>query len=183
MATLSTKQLTQRLHQLEQQELIDLVLNMCSRIREAKQYCQMEFGDMAQQAALLDAAKSKMYRHFFPTRRSRSHRPRTSRLRTMISDFKKIAVFPLHLAHLTLYWVELAVEYLAQNRNVKDSFYAPTEKAMENAATLIRDNALTDYFRPRLEALYSHAAQLHYHHWFKEHINASIREVLDEQES
>lgn len=153
-STLSTRQLTQRLQQLEQQELIEVILTMCGRIREAKQYCQMEFGDPSHQNALLEIAREKMRKHIFPARRSRSHRPRTTRLRKMISDFRKISVFPMHVADLTLYWAELAADYIAQNGYVKDTFFAPTEKALQETLTLITENALFPYFQPRLAALH-----------------------------
>ncbi len=160
MPALTTKQLAQRLERLEKEELVQEILKICGRFREARQYCQMEFGDAPHQEALVAACKQKIFRHFFPERRSRRHRARTSRLRKITGEFKKIAVFPHHLADVLLYWPELAVPYLDQKGYVKDTFFAPTEAAFEEACTLIAENELREYFQPRLDALAQAAAAL-----------------------
>lgn len=160
MPTLTTKQLTQRLERLEKEELVQEILKICTRFREAKQYCQMEFGDAPHQEALLAAFKQKIFKHFFPERHSRRHRARTSRLRKITGEFKKIAVFPHHLADIQLYWPELAVQYLDQKGYVKDTFFAPTEAVFEEACKTIADNDLLDYFRSRIDALLQAAAAL-----------------------
>lgn len=160
MPSLSTRQLTQRLEQLEKEELVKEILKICTRFREAKQYCQMEFGDAPHQEALLTAFKEKIFKHFFPERRSRRHRARTSRLRKITGDFKRIAVFPHHLADVLLYWPEQAVQYLNQRGYVKDTFFPPTVTAFEEACRLIADNELHDYFRSRIEHLLHTAAAL-----------------------
>lgn len=160
MPSLTTRQLAQRLERLEKEELVREMLKLCGRFREVKQYCQMEFGDAAHQEVLLAAFKLKIFKHFFPERRSRRHRARTSRLRKITGEFKKIAVFPHHLADVLLYWPELAVQYLAQRGYVKDTFFGPTEAIFEETCTLIADNELLPFFRERLEALLAAAAAL-----------------------
>ncbi|HMX41687.1 MAG TPA: hypothetical protein PKD78_15220, partial [Saprospiraceae bacterium] len=102
-------------------------------------------------------------------------------LRAMLSDFKKIAVFPLHLADLTLYWVELAVEYIIHNHYVKDTFFAPTEKVMDEAADLICDHTLQSYFQARLEALRDQVGKLRYYDGFKHSIVATIGFMLGDE--
>ncbi|MCC7506511.1 MAG: hypothetical protein IT259_14505 [Saprospiraceae bacterium] len=160
MPTLSTRQLAQRLERLEKEELVQEILKICSRFREAKQYCQMEFGDAPHQEALLTACKEKIVKHFFPERRSRRHRARTSRLKKITGDFKKIAVFPHHLADVLLCWPEQAVLYLEQRGYVKDTFFPPTLTAFEEACRLIADNDLHEYFHARIEALLQTAGAL-----------------------
>ena len=160
MPTLSPRQLAQRLERLEKEELVQEILKICARFREAKQYCQMEYGDAPHQEALLAAFKEKIFKHFFPERRSRRHRARTSRLRKITGDFKKIAVFPHHLADVLLYWPEQAVSYLDQRGYVKDTFFPPTVTAFEEACQFIADNELHDYFRERIENLLQSAGAL-----------------------
>lgn len=179
MSSLTTKQLTQRLERLEKEELVQELLKICTRFREVKQYCQMEFGDPAHQEALLSAAKLKIHKHFFPARNTRRrHRARTSRLRKWVADFRKIAVFPHHIADLQLYWPELAVQYLEQGGYVKDTFFQPTATIFAETMAMIAENDLLEYFRPRIEATLHTAAGLRGRRFFFDALQEAFQRSL-----
>ena len=75
--------------------------------------------------------------------------PKASEVRRIISDFKRISVFPFDIADLILYRVELAVKFTNTYGDIDERFYTSTETAYEEALKLIQANNLQEYFRER----------------------------------
>ncbi|MGA0559899.1 DUF6155 family protein [Larkinella sp. VNQ87] len=139
--------LKKHLQSLTHDELVDEILKLTKKFREVKAYYEMDLGDSKQQGALLAEYKTKLKKLFFPTRGYGD--PKASEVRKIISDFKKISVFPFDVADLLLYRVELAVQFTNSYGDIDDRFYASTETAYEEALKLIETHKLHDHFRER----------------------------------
>lgn len=137
--------LKKHLQQLSKEELIEEIMNLSKKFKDVKTYYEMDLGGTAQQTLIVNEVKRKLKKEFVP----RGDHPKAAVLRKLISDFKKISVFPHDVADVLLYRVELAVEFTNQYGDMWEAFYTATENAYEEALKLIKKHGEEAYFKER----------------------------------
>lgn len=107
----------------------------------------MELGDTKQQTAIVESVKQKIEKQFFPTRGYGN--PKAAEIRKLISEFRKVSVFPFDVVDVLLFRVEQAVDFTNAYGDITEAFYTATETAYEDALKLISTHNLKDHFLDR----------------------------------
>ena len=139
--------LKKHLQSLTHDELVEEVLKLAKRFKDVKTYFDMELGDTEQQAAIVETVKQKIRKLFFPTRGYGN--PKAAEVRKLISDFRKVSVFPFDVVDVLLFRVEQAVDFTRAYGDISEAFYSATESAYEDALKLISAHHLKDHFLDR----------------------------------
>lgn len=152
------------------------VLTLAKRFKDVKMYFEMELGDVKQQTAVVDAVKQKIKKQYFPSRGYGN--PKAAEIRKVISDFRKISVFPYDVIDVLLYRVEQAVDFTNAYGDISETFYTSTESAYEDALKLMQEHAL-DNFVARCLTIQRNAQQIGW--GFSDQINSLTSEYLNKQ--
>lgn len=91
--------------------------------------------------------KEKIKKQFFPARGYGN--PKAAEIRKLISDFRKVSVFPFDVVDVLLFRVEQAVDFTNAYGDISEAFYTATESAYEDALKLISTHQLKDHFLDR----------------------------------
>lgn len=116
----------------------------------------MELGDTRQQTVIVEMVKQKIKKQFFPARGYGN--PKAAELRKLISDFRKVSVFPFDVADVLLFRVEQAVDFTNAYGDITEAFYTSTETAYDDALKLITAHNLKDHFFKRCLTIQRNAA-------------------------
>lgn len=139
--------LKKHLQSLTHDELVEEVLKLAKRFKEVKTYFEMELGDTKQQTAIVESVKQKIKKQFFPARGYGN--PKAAEIRKLISEFRKVSVFPFDVVDVLLFRVEQAVDFTNAYGDISEAFYTATETAYEDALKLIGTHNLKDHFLDR----------------------------------
>ena len=167
--------LKKHLQSVTHDELIEEVLKLAKRFKDVKTYFEMELGDTKQQTAIVDSVKQKIKKQFFPTRGYGN--PKAAEIRKLISEFKKVSVFPFDLVDVLLFRVEQAVAFTNAYGDIDEGFYTSTERAYEDALKLIREHYLNEHFLKRCLSIRHETAHIGW--GFAYEIDRLTKEYLD----
>ena len=142
-----TNEPKKHLQSLSQEELVEEILKFSKKFKDVKAHYEMDLGGNKKQAAIVEEFKKKNKKQYFPTRGYGD--PKAVEIRKIISDFKKISVFPYDIADITLYRVEMAVDFTNAYGDIDERFYDSTANAYEDALKIITKNDLQKYFIER----------------------------------
>lgn len=118
---LSAAQLKKKLKDFSQEELIYLIGRIYQSCPEAADLINAELGDENYSVKLLEEAKEKVRKEFFPTRGM--GRLSLSSAKSVIASFKRICKDPAMVLDLQLYYVENGVEFTNTYGDINESFY------------------------------------------------------------
>ena len=151
---MTVSQLKKLLNESSQDELMYLICQMYKSIPEAANYINAEMGDQEYINDLLDEAKKKVRKEFFPARGF--GRLSLSSAKSAITSFKKICSDPGLIIDLQLYYVENGVEFTNTYGDINESFYNSMESMYWTVIETINksdDRALYEQFANRLKAV------------------------------
>ena len=147
---MSKRALKKYLHGLKKVELEDQILDLYERFKEVKAFYNFAFNPKEEK--LMDEAKFKISREYFPLTRRRP-KMRRSVAQKLIKQFITLGVEPHLTAEIMLYNIEIA-QIFCKDRSVRpDSFYKSILNSFEEALLFIRDNAIKNDFDGRLEKI------------------------------
>jgi hypothetical protein len=147
---MSKKALGKYLKELRKEELEEQILELYERLKEVKQYYDFIFNP--KEDKMLDEAKFKIYREYFP-QKGRKPKKRRSVAQRHIKNFLKLGVDPKRSADLMLYNIEVASLSNEEKRSRQITFYTSMFKSFKEAAFHIDRFKLGSEFDPRLEEL------------------------------
>ena len=150
--------LKKHLQSLSQDELVEEVLKLAKRFKDVKMYFDMELGDTKQQTAIVEGVKEKIKKQFFPTRGYGN--PKAAEVRKLISEFRKVSVFPFDVVDVLLFRVEQAVDFTNAYGDISEAFYTATETAYEDALKLINEHHLKEHFLKRCHSIRQQTADI-----------------------
>ncbi len=152
MAVKNTKrELTKYLKSLTPAELVKEIQMLYSKYKIVEDYYALELGGEEKSLQMLADYKVKIKKHYFPTRGYGN--PKAAALRAIISEFKKLTPYPMHIADLMIYRVEQAVEFTEDYGDIDGSFYTTTENCFYDAMNLVKEEHLQAFFQTRCREL------------------------------
>ena len=116
---------------------------------------------------VLKTYKDKIYKQFWTSRGSPRDYPNNAQIRSLISEFEKIAIFPYDVIDLLIYRVEVTTDYANKFGGTLDADYNASITAFKRAVKLIKENNLKSYFDARCQIIFR-ADNLDY--WYIEHL-------------
>lgn len=146
---MSKSQLKKHLANQTKEQVIDVVLELYSARKEAKEY--LDFYINPNDDAKLEEYKKIIYKEFYPSRGEAQCR--FSVCRKAISDFKKLNPSPSCIADLMLYYIETGVSFTAEYGDMWDQYYTTLENNFEKAMEFIYKNGYLEELHPRIEKM------------------------------
>lgn len=147
---MSKKDLKQYLKSLKKKQLEDQVLDLYERFKEVKTYYNFVFDP--QEEKLLDEAKAKILKEYFP-KNNRKPKARRSVAQKLIKHYLKLGVEPRVALELMIYNIELAQNFSAQKKPKNTAFYKSILKSFEQLISFASQNQLVFENRSRILAI------------------------------
>lgn len=147
--TISIKrELSKYLNSLQPEELIKEINTLYANHKSVKDYYALELGGEAKAIELLQEYKVKIRKQYFPDKRNGN--PKAAKLRSLITEFKKLSPYPMHTIDLMLYRVEQAIGFMHQaGGDLSEAFYTTTENAFFATTELIKQEKMEAFFKTR----------------------------------
>ena len=159
MAKATQKDLKNFLEELNEQELREELIRLYRKFSIIKEYYQLELS--TDSTPVVDDYKNKIRRYYFPTNRI-IKRPKATKMRELISQFKKVAPFTFDVIDLLLYQVETMIAFTKERGYVSKGFYLTLVSRYKEALQLIEQEEAKDNFRERSQNIVKEATFIHW---------------------
>ncbi len=147
---MSKKDLKNYLSGLKKSQLEEQILDLYDRFKPVKVFYDFAFNP--QEEKLLDEAKLKIGKEYFPLSK-RKPKKRRSIAQKWIAHFRKIEMDPTLVADLMLFNIETAQAFTAEKPITQAAFYKSMLTSYSEAVAYISDQGLYPGFSVRLERI------------------------------
>ena len=147
---MSKRDLKKYLEELTKKQLEEQVLDLYTRFTPVKTYYNFVFKPNEQK--LLDEAKFKIHKEYFPTN-NRKPKTRRSIAQKNIKHFIQLGVEPYIIADLMLYNIETAQRFNAVKEVKQEAFFKSMFKSFEEAVLYLRGHGMLANFSFRINQL------------------------------
>lgn len=148
-----TTELKKYLAEMNEEALRAEILKLYQKLPQVKDYYNQDLMSESERQAMLDTYKKKIYRQFW-TPSGNPKDPSNAEIKTLVSEFEKVAAFPYDIIDLLLYRVELTTEHANEFGGAADANYNASTTMFKKAMKLIQANGYLSYFQQRIEALF-----------------------------
>ena len=138
---------------LDEAEVRNELLKLFNKLPQVQEFYAQELMSDAERKAMLDEYKKKIYNQFW-TRTGNPRSASNAELRSLLSNFQKVSVFPTEVIDLFLYRVETATEMANKFGGMPDADYNASSTAFKKAIERRVEHKLGDHFRVRCEELF-----------------------------
>jgi hypothetical protein len=156
---MSKNKLKKYLKDLKKAQLEDQVLDLYERFSEVKKYYDFAFNP--KEDKLVETAKEKIYKEYFPRTRRRP-KARRSVAQKHIKQFLLLGVDPALTADVMLFNLETAQDYARHRPPSQTAFYKSMHVSFKQAAAHCALYGLLPVMFPRLTAVAETAAELNW---------------------
>ncbi|WP_417887895.1 DUF6155 family protein [Zunongwangia sp.] len=144
---MSKRALKKYVASLSKEELEEQLIDLYERLDEVKTFYNFVFNP--QEEKLLNTAKVKISREYFPDTRKRA-KARRSIAQKWIKHFEKLGVDPFITADLMLYNLEIAQTFEEDQSKNPEAFYKAMFKFFSQACQYIIENGIIAEYRNRI---------------------------------
>ena len=155
MARITQKNLKNYLKELNEQELRDEIKELYRKFPIVKEYYQLELS--TDSTPVVDDYKNKIRRYYFPANR-KIKRPKATKMRELINNFKKVAPFTYDVIDLLLYQVETMIAFTEERGYVSKGFYQTMVSRYKEALQLIVQEEAKEIFLERSQKIVEDAS-------------------------
>jgi hypothetical protein len=129
------------------------LFKLFGKLPQVQEFYAQELMSDAERKAMLEEYKKKVQNQFW-TRTGNPRNPSNAELRTLLTNFQKVSVFPTEVIDLFLYRVEMATEFANDFGGMSDADYNASITAFKKAIEMMVEHKLGEQFRSRCEALF-----------------------------
>ena len=145
---MSKRALKKYLKELDKEDLEEQIIDLYERLDEVKVFYNFVFNP--NERKLIENAKIKISREYFPENRRKRAKARRSVAQKFIKHFKKLGVDPIKTSDLMLYNIEIAQTFSKDRSNINEAFYKSIYKSYEEAVMYILQNGIINEFENRI---------------------------------
>ena len=189
MAKSKLSDLKKLIAEMSEEELRQEIVKLYTKLPQVKEFYNQDLMTEEERQKALEGYKDKIYKQFWTSGRNPRNMVNNSTIKSIISDYEKIAVFPYDVVDLLIYRVEVATDFANQFGGMAESNYNASITAFKKATKLMRENNLKSHFESRCKSIFKHN-NLDY--WYIEQLeylfdeidkpNSSKDEEIDEEE-
>jgi len=151
---MSQASLKKELKHLEKEHLVELVLDIYKRSKEAKAF--LDFFVDPNEKELFEKYKNKVYEAFYP---KKGYKVKIAQGKKAISEFKKFETSADLQAELMLFFVETGVELSLHYGYLTQGFFTSQVKMLETALRLMKSEELLKKYQPPISKILEIADQ------------------------
>jgi hypothetical protein len=138
---------------LDEAGLREELQKLFNKLPQVQEFYAQELMSDTERKAMLEDYKKKIYNQFW-TRSGNPRNPSNAELRTLLTNFEKVSVFPSEVIDLYLYRVEMATEFANDFGGMPDADYNASITAFKRAIEMMMEHKLGNQFRIRCEELF-----------------------------
>ncbi|MCL3781112.1 hypothetical protein EMN47_12050 [Prolixibacteraceae bacterium JC049] len=151
---MSKRELKKYLSELSQEQLAEQIIDLYDKFKDVKSYYDFAFNP--KEDKLLEEAKFKIGKEYFPTTR-RKAKLRRSVAQKIIRQYKQLGVDPNLIADIMLYNIEVAQTYSMDKPPKQDSFYLSLHKSFKEATDFMMEHGIYSDFEYRIQQIIDQA--------------------------
>jgi len=160
---MSKRDLKGYLKGLKKAQLEEQIMDLYERFKEVKIFYDFAFNPQEQK--ILDAAKAKVYKEYFPNTKRRA-KARRSIAQKHIQHFKTIEMDASLIAEFMLYNLEIAQLFCSERRVNSAAFYKSILKSYRELIVFIIQKGIHLKFKARAEAIKKETKTQDWENWF-----------------
>lgn len=153
---MSKRALVKYLQSLEKEDLASQVLELYDKFKPVRDYYGFVFNP--KEDKLIEAAKFKVSKEYFPTTRRRP-KARRSVAQKAIKNFKTLELDPALLADFMLFNIETAMRFNARKPIRQEAFFKSIFNSFEEAVEFIHNNGLKAIHWDRMNKILDEAEE------------------------
>lgn len=142
-------QFTSHLERLEEAELRDELMRLYEKIPEVRTHYKMELGSESDRAKVFAAAKKEIEAKYKTKSLRKPRRPRIQKVRNVLSDLSKKAVFNYEMIDVYLFDVECALNFARKYDYFSQVLFNNINNSFSKAIDLIEQNLMADEYKTR----------------------------------
>lgn len=151
---------------MDETALREELLKLYTKLPIVKDFYNQDLMTEEERQVVLKIYKDKIYKQFW-TPKGNPKMANNAQIRSLITEFEKIAVFPYDVIDLLIYRVETTTDHANDFGGTSDADYNASITAFKKAVKLIKDNNLKSYFDARCRRIFQ-ASNLDY--WYIEQL-------------
>jgi hypothetical protein len=154
---MSKKALKKYLNSLEKEQLEEQLLDLYERFKEVKVFYNFVFNPKEEK--LVEEAKVKISKEYFPTTGKRKPKKRRSVAQKHIKHFIQLGLDAPLIADVMVYNIEIAQTFNAQRPIKQDTFYKSMLNSFEQAIDFVQLHGLYAEFQSRITGIKEQAKE------------------------
>lgn len=160
---MSKRELKSYLKGLKKVQLEEQIIDLYERFKEVKTFYDFAFNPQEQK--ILDAAKAKVYKEYFPNTKRRA-KARRSVAQKHIQHFKTIEMDPILIADFMLYTIEIAQLFCQEKPVSQEAFYKSILKLFRELIVFVIQIGVHQKFGLRIEGIQQQSKDQKWPNWF-----------------
>lgn len=152
--------------EMDEVALREELLKLYTKLPIVKDFYNQDLMTEEERQVVLKTYKDKIYKQFW-TPKGNPKMANNAQIRSLITEFEKIAVFPYDVIDLLIYRVETTTDHANDFGGTSDADYNASITAFKKAVKLIKENNLKSYFDARCKRIFQ-ANNLDY--WYIEQL-------------
>lgn len=160
---MSKRELKGYLKGLKKAQLEEQIIDLYERFKEVKTFYDFAFNPQEQK--LLDAAKAKVYKEYFPNTKRRA-KARRSVAQKHIQHFKTIEMDASLIAEFMVYNLDITQLFCSEKKVNVTAFYKSILKSYRELIVFIIQKGIHFKFKERVEAIKNEAKAQEWENWF-----------------
>lgn len=153
---MSKRELKKYLSELTKEQLAEQIIDLYGRFKEVKTYYDFAFNP--KEDKLLEDAKFKISKEYFPTTR-RKAKMRRSVAQKLIREYKQLGVDSNVIADIMLFNIEIAQTYSFDKPPKQDAFYLSIHKSFKEACDFMMEHGIFADYEHRIQKIVDEAWQ------------------------
>ncbi len=142
-------QFVKHLEKLDQEDLREELMQLFNKIPAVRDHYKMEFGGTEVRKKMYDAAKQNIASKYKTKSFRKPRRPRIQKIRQILNDLEKKAIFNYELIDVYLFDVETALSFARNYDYFTQVLFNNISKSFGRAAELIEHNMMQDDYKER----------------------------------
>tara|TARA_R110002049_G_scaffold66165_3_gene173008 strand:+ start:4909 stop:5454 length:546 start_codon:yes stop_codon:yes gene_type:complete len=160
---MSKRELKGYLKGLKKSQLEEQIIDLYERFKEVKTFYDFAFNPQEQK--IVDAAKAKVYKEYFPNTKRRA-KARRSVAQKHIQHFKTIEMDALLIAEFMIYNIDIAQLFCGEKKVNSSAFYKSILKSYRELVVFIIQKGIHLKFKVAVESIMKEAKAQEWENWF-----------------
>jgi len=156
MAKSKLSDLKKLILEMSEDQLRQEIVKLYTKLPQVKDFYNQDLMTEEERQKALEGYKDKIYKQFWTSGGNPRNMVNNTTIKSVISDYEKIAVFPYDIIDLLIYRVEIATDVANQFGGMAESNYNASITAFKKATKLMKENNLKSHFEARCKSIFKH---------------------------
>jgi Family of unknown function (DUF6155) len=142
------------IEEMNEKALREELIKLYNKFSIVKDFYNQDLMTEDERQVVLKSYKDKIYKQYWTSSGNPRERTDYAKIKALLAEFEKIAVFPYDVIDLLLFRVETTTDWASDFGGTVDADYNASITAFKKAMKLIKENVLQAYFQDRCETIF-----------------------------